>query len=157
MNTDEWQLAPWICTALIRIGSRLATGFDRHFAHIGLTQAQFRALLEVWEKGGPDGMAPSVLADHLFLERATVSVLTNRMEELGWLERREGESRRTYNLVITAAGERLLMEAIPQATALADNTLAGISPERLNELRATLVQVEAHLRENVPPSASSAP
>jgi hypothetical protein len=71
----------------------MATGFDQHFATLGITQSQFRVLLAVWEQGGSEGIAPSVLADHLLIERGTVSVLTNRMMEIGWLARRPGENR----------------------------------------------------------------
>ena len=30
----------------MRVGTRMATGFDQHFAEFGIMQAQFRALLE---------------------------------------------------------------------------------------------------------------
>ena len=43
---------------LMRIGTRMATGFDQHFAELGITQAQFRILLAVWEQGGAAGIAP---------------------------------------------------------------------------------------------------
>src|SRR4028118_1594151 len=90
-----------ICTALMRLGTRMATAFDQHFAAEGITQAQFRTLLAVWELGGEEGVAPSVLAEKLFLERATVTVLTTRLVERGWLERAAGENRRTFRLVLT--------------------------------------------------------
>ena len=83
-------LTSWVCTALMRIGTRMATGFDQHFAELGITQAQFRILLAVWELGGTDGIAPSVLANHLLIERGTISILTNRMIERGWLVRKPG-------------------------------------------------------------------
>ena len=77
-------LASWVCRALMRIGTRMATGFDQHFAELGVTQAQFRILLAVWEQGGAQGIAPSVLANHFLIERSTISILTNRMVERGW-------------------------------------------------------------------------
>lgn len=130
----------------------MATGFDQYFAELGITQAQFRILLAVWEQGGTDGVAPSVLADHLLIERGTISVLTNRMVELGWLARQPGENRRTYRLTLTATSRQLLEKVIPRAVELADRTLSGISPTQLRELRAALELIETRLRRRPAPN-----
>lgn len=124
----------------------MATGFDQHFAEIGITQAQFRILLAVWEQGGAEGIAPSVLAHHLLIERGTISVLTHRMVERGLLARRPGENRRTYRLTLTAASRKLLDKVIPLAVELADHTLSGISPSQLNQMRTNLELIESRLR-----------
>ncbi len=129
----------------------MATGFDQHFASLGITQAQFRVLLAVWEEGGADGIAPSVLADYLLIERGTVSVLTDRLVERGWLLRKPGNSRRTYKLALTDAGQQVLQDAFPRAVALADHTLSGISPAELRQLHASLELIEARLRSYTPP------
>src|SRR5919204_6157924 len=124
LTMDNENLTATVCTALMRIGTRMATGVDQHFAKQGITQAQFRILLEVWEQGGTDGIAPSVLADRLLIERGTASVLTNRMVERGWLTRKTGENRRTYRLGLTASGKEVLQKVIPRAVALADHVLS---------------------------------
>lgn len=149
MNDDL--LTSEICTALMRLGTRMATGFDQYFATLGITQAQFRILLAVWEMGGSEGIPPSVLADHLLIERGTVSVLTNKMVKNGWLSREPGENRRTYQLTLTEAGDQVLQEAIPRAIALADQTLSGIAHDELIQMRANLEHIEAKLREYEPP------
>ena len=142
---DEY-LTSWICTALMRIGTRMATGFDQRFTELGITQAQFRILLAVWEQGGTKGMAPSILADYLLIERGTISILTNRMVEMGWLARQPGENRRTYDLTLTSTGKQLLEKVIPRAVDLADHTLSGISLTQLQQMRASLELIEARLR-----------
>lgn len=124
----------------------MATGFDQHFAELGITQAQFRILLAVREQGGADGIAPSALAHHLLIERGTISVLTGRMIERGWLARRPGENRRTFRLTLTPAGKQLLEKIIPLAVELADRTLLGLSGEQLSQLRASLQSIEYRLR-----------
>ena len=135
-----------LCTALMRIGTRMASIFDQNFSRFGLTQAQFRVLLAVWE-ADERGIAPSTLADQLLIERATVSVLTTRLVERDWLARRPGENRRTFLLVLTEVGKAHLQEALPHAVALADETLAGFQREELQETLALLEHLEAHLRE----------
>ena len=125
----------------------MAAVFDRHFEAMGVTQAQFRLLLAIWEEGGDGGLAPSVLAGHLLIERATVSVLTQRLVGRGLLERRPGENRRTHNLALTETGRALLFEVIPHATMLAEDTLAGIDPVHLHEMQAQLDTIEDQLRD----------
>ena len=149
MNSEEL-LTSWICTALMRIGTRMATGFYQHFAELGITQAQFRILLAVWEQGGAQGIAPSVLAHYLLIERGTASILTDRMVELGWLSRNPGENRRTYRLTLTETGRQLLDKVIPLAVELADHTLSGISPAQLQQMRANLELIESRLRGYTP-------
>ena len=142
---EDELLPSLLCTALMRIGTRMASIFDQNFSRFGLTQAQFRVLLAVWESG-ENGIAPSALADQLLIERATVSVLTTRLVERGWLTRRPGENRRTFLLVLTASGKARLQEALPHAVTLADETMAGFHREALQGTLALLKQLEAHLR-----------
>ena len=145
-------LASWICAALMRLGTRMATGFDQHFAELGITQAQFRILLAVWEQGGAKGIAPSGLASYLLIERGTTSILTNRMIELGWLARKPGENRRTYRLMLTSTGRQLLDKVNPLGMELADYTLSDISPAQLQQMRRNLELIESRLRDTMPPA-----
>lgn len=84
------------------------------------------------------------------IERATVTVLTTRMVEQGWVARKPGENRRTFRLVMTEAGAELLQRLIPRAVELACQTLAGISEDQLREMEAALALVEARLRAPTP-------
>ena len=124
----------------------MASVFDKHFEAMGMTQAQFRLLLAVWEEGGDAGIAPSALADYLLIERATISVLTQRLVERGLLERLPGPNRRTFQLALTPQGRALLGEIIPHAVTLAEETLAGISPAHLHAMKTMLDTVELKLR-----------
>jgi len=146
LTVNEMMTASYLCTALMRIGTRMATVFDQKCARFGLTQAQFRVLLAVRE-AGVAGIAPSTLAAQLLIERATISVLTTRLVERGWLARTPGENRRTFRLVLTEAGSARLQEVLPHAIALADETLSGFSLEAVRGTLALLEQLEARLRE----------
>ena len=145
-------VAALTCTALMRIGTRMATGFDREFDEHGMTQALFRTLLAVWEEGGAQGIAPSVLADRLLLERATVTVLTTRLVERGLLARLPGENRRTFNLVLTEKGDETLNGLGPPAIALARQTLEGIPTAEIEQLYSLLQRIEERLRGAVEPT-----
>jgi DNA-binding MarR family transcriptional regulator len=140
-------LPSWICTALMRIGTRMATGFDRRFAGLGVTQAQFRLLLAVRRVGQHEGIAPSALADSLLIERPTVTVLAAGLIERGLLARSPGANRRTHRLRLTAEGEELLRRVVPHAAARAEELLAGLDDEMLQQVRAVLGTLEERLRE----------
>lgn len=140
------ELAAEVCTALMRIGTSMVTGFDQHFAGLGITQAQFRMLLAVWMHGGEEGIPPSLLAEHLGLERGTVSVLSDRLVKEGWLARKAGEDRRSHRLALTTAGGRTLRKVAPLATELAESTLAGLSASELRVLLGNLEKIESKLR-----------
>jgi len=145
MNQREL-LPSMICTAMMRVGTRMATVFDQHFADLGITQAQFRTLLAVWEAGAEEGISPSALADHLLLERATVTVLAARLVERGLLSRQAGENRRTFRLALTEDGQALLQRVLPRAVALADRTLAGRTLEELSQTWEMLRLIEERVR-----------
>lgn len=145
---DIEPLSAAVCTALMRIGTSMATGFDQHFAEIGISQAQFRLLLAVWMHGGAEGIAPSQLAEHLFLERGTVSVLSDRMVKQGWLARQPGEDRRSHRLALTEAGGATLRQVAPLAIELAEKTLNGISEADLRAMLTNLERIEGKLRDS---------
>lgn len=140
------ELASRVCLALMRVGTRMAVGFDQHFSHFGITQAQFRLLIAVWNCGGREGATPSALADYLFLERATVSVMINRLLGEGLLTKLPGENRRSYKVALTEKSGALLQSMAPEATALADTTLAEFRQRELHQLEAHLKALEQRLR-----------
>jgi DNA-binding MarR family transcriptional regulator len=135
-----------ICTAMMRLGTRMAAVFDQAFTPMGMTQALFRTLLAVWEQGGEEGITPSALADYLLIERASVTILTQRLVEQGLVERRPGENRRTFRLTLTEAGRARLEEFAPHAVALANKTLSEFSPESLAQFWEMLQQLETRIR-----------
>lgn len=146
----EMELTSWISLALMRIGTGMATAFDRFFADLGVNQAQFRMLLAVWEHGGQEGIAPSQLAHHLLVERGTVSVMSQRMVKLGWLQRLSGPDRRSHRLVLTAAGGEVLERVAERATRLGSDTFANIGEEELRQTKRLLQLIEERLHEAKP-------
>ncbi|WP_165863946.1 MarR family winged helix-turn-helix transcriptional regulator [Capsulimonas corticalis] len=134
-----------VCTALMRIGTRMAMVFDRTFRELDLTQAQFRLLIAIYEMNDA-GIAPSDLAEALLIERATVTVLTARLVDRGLVVRLPGANRRTHFLKLTEEGVALLEQAIPSAIRLADAALTEIERADLEQARLLLGAIEARLR-----------
>ncbi len=143
---DDPELPSRLCLALMRIGTRMAVGFDQRFAEFGLTQAQFRLLIAAWNLGKHEGATPTALAEHLFLERATVSVLIKKLLEQGLLQRLPGENLRSYRVALTEKSGTLLHEVAPRAQSLADATFASFAPDDLPKFEALLKLLETRLR-----------
>lgn len=133
----------------------MATHFDQYFAQYSITQAQFRVLLAIGD-AETAGIAPSVLAELLLIERATISVLTQRLVGRGLLMRQPGENRRTFNLALTEEGASLLHQLVPAAITLADDTLRAVTAAEQQEMQKLLAVIERHLREATGPHAKEA-
>lgn len=142
-------LGPELCTAIMRIGSRMGSIFDIEMADFGLTQAQFRTLLAIWQRGQ---VAPGQLAEELLLDRASISLLTGKMLEAGWLERLPGENRRSFKLQITPAGDEKLQNAIQPAIDLANRTIGCLRAEQAQQFGVAVELLEAHVRQWDPKS-----
>lgn len=137
-----------ICLALMRLGTRMASQFDTWFVEQGITQAQFRVLLAVWQLAGRDGnVTPSVLAEYLLIERPTATVLIARLVERGLLLRVDSETdRRSHGLRLTEAGGAMLQATGPLATQRGEYTLSPFDDAEQETLLALLSRLESHLR-----------
>lgn len=149
---EEALLASRLSMSLMRLGTRIASGFDTHFHTLGLTQAQFRLLLTLWEEGGDTGLSPGSLADRLLIERPSVSTLVTTLVHRGWIERRPGQNRRTHQLVLTPTGSNVLQRAIPSAVTIADYIFSNLDAPELPQLRSLLDSIEQRLRDFAPPA-----
>ncbi len=135
----------------------MAVGFNQHFDAFGLTQAQFRAVLAVWNGGGTLGVTPTELAEYLLLERATVSVLIRKLIEKELLVQRPGDNRRSYRVLVTPKGIELLQRVSPRAQEHADATLDGFAAADVQTFEEMLRELEARLRSTSREAAVSAP
>ena len=126
----------------MRLGTHLATVFDREMASHGLSQAQFRNLLEL----SHEPISPGDLASRLLLEKATVSLMVSKMVDSGWLERLPGLNRRTHLVAITSAGREVLASALPPAISLAERMTTTYSDDEVEELLCVLGRLESYLR-----------
>lgn len=93
---------PALVKALFRVGDHLRRHFKGCVAAHGLNPPQAAVLRHLDE---PTPM--SAIADHLGVDASYVTALVDRLEELGYVERRpDPADRRVKNIAITAAGER---------------------------------------------------
>ena len=82
---------------------------DRRFEPIGLTRAQWLALVYL-DRRGP--MTQSALAELIEIETATVARLIDRLEASGWVERGPGPDDRRVKLVSMTDKAQCIMEEV---------------------------------------------
>lgn len=130
--------------------------FDRRALHLGLTRAQWRALVRI---SRVPGLTQTQLAEDLDLEPIAVGRVVDRLERAGFVERRaDPEDRRRWNLhPLVRSGE--VMGSIERvAASLHDELLAGIAPAEiastlrvLHKVKDTLAELDRAGRQPAPP------
>ena len=99
----------------------------------GLSAAQWRLMVRLVKE---EGVAQARLAELLEIEPISVSRLLDRMEEGGWVERRQDASDRRVRMIFpTEKSRKTFGEVKSVAVEVFDQAMAGLSPE---ERRATI-------------------
>jgi MarR family 2-MHQ and catechol resistance regulon transcriptional repressor len=99
----------------------------RLFRPHGLSAAQYNLLNLVADSA--DGMSQRELSDALVVDRSNVTGLLDRMEEAGWVQRRDDPTdRRVYRIVATASGKKLWAEVTPLYEAAVADVTRKLAP-----------------------------
>jgi len=121
----------------------LRRNFDRRVQSLGLTQAQWRAIVHLSRN---EGMSQTALADSLEIQPITVTRLLDRMQAAGWVERRSHPAdRRAVQLYLTAKSTPILEEMHARASDTVAESLAGISATTHKQVVAGLQRIKRNL------------
>jgi DNA-binding MarR family transcriptional regulator len=94
-----------------------------------------------------DGLAQSELAEQLLVRPPTISNTLERMEAVGWIERRiDPMDRRISRVYLTEAGKSLHGAVSTLWTDLETSTFAGLDQEAMHRLWELLLQIRENLR-----------
>lgn len=117
--------------------------FDRRVRPLGLTRAQWLFLFHLERE---PGMTQSELAEHLQMEKISVSRQADRLQRAGWIERRDSRAdRRAYHLYLTPRAARIVEKLDAAATRLRTDYLRGVPLARRSALVADLARIKANL------------
>ncbi|MBL8581170.1 MAG: MarR family transcriptional regulator [Rhizobiaceae bacterium] len=113
---------------LIHTAARLLRRrFEARGAHHGLSAAQWRLLVHVVKS---EGIAQARLAELLEIEPISVSRLVDRMEEAGWIERRQDATDRRVRMIFpTERSREVFGEVKSMAGEVYDDALRDLSRE----------------------------
>ncbi len=119
--------------------------FEARAADLGLTSAQWRALVHVLRAGRA---SQARLAERLEIEPISVSRLIDRMVEGGWVTRDADPTDRRARIVVpTDKSLKTFEEARDLAEVVYAQALAGLSPETRQTLMGALRTIVSNLSE----------
>ena len=118
---------------LLRTAETIWNASRAFFARWELSPAQFNLLNLLTDR--PDGLTQSDLGRELLTHRSNVTGLVDRLEGRGLVKRREqADDRRTWRVVLTPAGRRLMAEVLPHYHRAAETVWRGVPVRRANEI-----------------------
>ena len=127
-HTDLTNNADCACFNLRRAARRITQFYDASLQPAGMQATQF-SLLAMLQGLGQDGLLLGELADHLGMDRTTLTRNLKITDREGWTETRPGADRRARLILLTTAGASALANAQPywleaqkSAAALLGNT-----------------------------------
>jgi MarR family transcriptional regulator for hemolysin len=130
----------WLAADVARL---MRTVFDRRVKALGLTRPQWLALVRLKRR---PGCSQSELADLMEIERAPAGKIVDRMQDKGWLERREDPTDRRINRIfLTELGERVHAAIWPIAEGTVNDALADISPAESAQLMRVMTVIKGRL------------
>lgn len=96
-----------------------------------------------------EGVTQQELAARLLVTKGNVCGVLNRLEALGWVQRRpDAEDGRTNRLHLTAAGRRKADSVLPRHDALVEQSMQAMDDAEVTSLRKALEQLDAALGED---------
>ena len=138
------RLRAWVqlVRTFYRMQQRIVSALSRH----DLTLPQFDVLATL--RFG-EGVTQQELAEQLLVTKGNVCGLLDRLERLGWVERRaDPDDRRANRLHLTAAGRRKIDVVLPAHDALVRDAMRALSDVDVRSLRGLLDQFERAIDES---------
>jgi MarR family transcriptional regulator, organic hydroperoxide resistance regulator len=135
---EEARRRAWVqmVRTVYRIQRRVVTTLSGH--DITLPQFDVLATLRFGQ-----GVTQQELAERLLVTKGNVCGVLDRLERLGWVERRpDPADRRANRLYLTAAGRRKIGAVLPEHNALVIDAMRTFSDVDVRTLRRLLDQLE---------------
>ena len=119
-----------------RLAQSVGREIDRRMVDLGLTDAQWKPMLLLYQGGCSTAADFSRIACH---DTGAVTRLLDRLEAKGLVQRvRSAEDRRVVNLELTEAGKKIAAEVPKIIADLANQVVAGFSPDEFTQFKALL-------------------
>lgn len=130
----------WLFVDIHRL---LGQTFEERMTSGGLTRAQWRILFTARRF---QGETQTALADRLDMERAPMGKALDRLEALGWIERRpDPADRRIRRVYCLDKIQRYLPEAVEVSKGVFAEALAGLKPHEVEALIVQLTRIKNNL------------
>lgn len=138
-SPGEVRIRTWL--QMVRVFSVVGRLVSNTLGELGMTLPQFE-LLATLRFG--EGVTQKELAERLLVTKGNVCGLLDRLENLGWVERRTDEKDNRINrLFLTPAGRRKFDNALPKHDQTVLATMNDLSDSDVKSLRFSLEKLEA--------------
>ncbi|MCY9592247.1 transcriptional regulator [Paenibacillus chitinolyticus] len=137
LSKQEEKLGVLIWFRLSRVYNQSIRQSNQHLKAWNLSAAQFDVLVQV---GSHERLTQQELADKLLVTKGNITQLLGKMEELGWI-RREQEWKTKY-ISLTAEGQALFDEVVPQQEQFQASQFDGLDREEKKQLLELLKKVQ---------------
>jgi len=125
-----------LCLHVQRAARALARRYDEAFRPLKLTNGQFSLMMALNQPSTPN---LTRMSRFLAMDRTTMTAHLKVLERRGWVRvKADPRDRRNHRLTLTPAGRALLAEALPLWEAAQRETLAEISRNEADDLKALL-------------------
>lgn len=133
---------------LVRSGKRIGAAFDRKLKEHGITLTQYEVVLALSESGTTRQID---LAEQLFVNRATLIPMLERLEEQGWVRVKPNpDDGRSYWVSLTESGKKQLAQILGTVTGIASELVRGLGGQELRVLSSSLDRILANIEERNP-------
>lgn len=125
---------------LLRAADTIWNASRVFFERWGLSPSQFNVMNLLHARAS--GLSQTELGRQLIMHRSNVTGLVDRLERRGLVERQEvAGDRRAYRVVLTATGNNLLNEILPQYYEAAGELWTGLHDKVIVQMMAALEKV----------------
>ena len=137
-NKDSY-LAVRTVIELIRCYDVFEDTMARHFARFGLSQPKFNALMQL-RQAGEQGLALSELGERMYVSRANITGLIDRMEKDDLVVREvDRRDRRVFRAKLKPKAINLLEIILPVHVTFTQETMSGLTADEKEQFL-TLLQ-----------------
>ena len=142
------------CARLRRLTRRITAVYDHSLSAVGLRVTQYSLLANLMEHGAETGIALSDLAEHLDMDRTTLTRNLKPLLDAGWAETVASPADARVRLArITRRGIDLLRQARPHWRRAQDEVVATLGHEQVLQLNQWLDAVIPSFRPAQPGEA----
>jgi DNA-binding MarR family transcriptional regulator len=135
--------------SLLRTFGRLRQVMEPHFSSFGTSASQWGILrvLQRAEAAGERGLRLTDLGQRLLIQPPSVTVVVDRMERRGLLERQQSRTdQRSWVVALTPAGRKLLTTVLKVHVKKVSSLFAEHDPDEVKVLAELLQKLENRLR-----------
>ncbi|RTZ91492.1 MAG: hypothetical protein DSY91_04980 [Deltaproteobacteria bacterium] len=109
--------------------------FDQYFSKMGLSKARFMVLVQLYMRGGKEGLSISEISSFYEVSSATMTGVVDTLEKEGYVTRLHSKmDRRRVILKLTKRGELFMRRFIPVHSSNLRNMMRAFSEEDLKSL-----------------------